>query len=87
MTAPPRNAPAGPIRVMLILAASLGLAIAGWLPFRSYTSDAARECITLYNSAQTSADTIRIDSLIPRGGRAESDPRTCGFLRTSARWQ
>ena len=71
---------------MLILAASLGLAIAAWFLFRSYTSDAARECIALYNTAQSAADTSRIDSLIPQGSRAESDPRTCGFLRQSARW-
>jgi hypothetical protein len=87
MTSPPRNAPAGPIRWIFILAATLGLAFAGWLLFRSYTSDAARECIALYNSAQTLADTSRIDSLIPSGSRDESDPRTCGFLRQSARWQ
>lgn len=87
MTRPPRNAPAGPIRWVLILVAATGVAIAGWLLFRSYTSDAARECIALYNSARTPADTTRIDSLIPRGSRPESDPRTCGFLRQSARWQ
>ena len=87
MTAPPRNAPAGPIRWLLLLAATLGLAIATWLLFRSYTSDAARECIALYNKAETSADTSRIDSLLPSGSRDESDPRTCGFLRRSSRWQ
>jgi hypothetical protein len=87
MTPPPRNAPAGPIRWTLILAASLGLAIAAWFLFRSYTSDAARECIALYNSARTPADTTRIDSLVPSGSRDESDPHTCGFLRQSARWQ
>jgi len=72
---------------MLVLAASLAIAFAGWLVLRSYTSDAARECISLYNSAQTTADTSRIDSLIPKGSHTEADPRTCGFLRRSARWQ
>jgi hypothetical protein len=87
MTAPPRNAPAGPVRWLLILAAASGIAIAGWLLFRSYTSDAARECAGLYDSAQTPADTSRIDSLVPGKGRGESDHRTCGSLRQSARWQ
>ena len=87
MTPPPRNAPAGPIKWILVIAATVGLAFAGWLFFRSFTSDAARECAGLYNSAQTPADTSRIDSLVPGKGRGVSDPRTCGSLRQSARWQ
>jgi hypothetical protein len=81
------NPAAGPRRWALFLAASLLALVGAWLLLRSYTSDAARECLALYRSAANAADTARIDTLVPRGSRSEADPRTCGFIRTSARWQ
>lgn len=57
------------------------------LMLQSYTSAAARECHALYRAARTAADTARVDSTITPGSRSQDEPHSCGFLRTSARWQ
>jgi len=59
----------------------------GWLLLRKYTSTGARECVALYNEAQTGVDSARVDSTIPPAGMRETDPRSCGMMRRSSRWQ
>ena len=76
---------APPTRVLLVAALMLGLA--AWFMLRAYTSAAARECQTLYRSARTAADTARVDTTVTPGSLAQQDPRSCGFIRTSARWR
>ena len=51
---------------------------------QAYTSAAVKECQAGYRAARTAADTTRVDSLVPEGG---ADPHSCGFIRSSARWQ
>ena len=63
------------------------LLVAGWLLSRSFISPAARECTKLYDNARTAADTTRIDTTLVPSARNQSDPHTCGFMRTSARWR
>ena len=71
-------------RIGIVLGALL---VAGWLLFRSFTSPTARECTKLYDNARTATDTARIDTTFAPSARRESEPRTCGFMRTSARWR
>ena len=72
----------------------LGLALttlvvitAGWLLLRRYTSPGARECVELYRDARAAADTARIDTTVVPSSRTETDPRSCGSMRLSSRWQ
>ena len=60
----------------------LGLGI--WIMLQAYTSAAVKECRAGYRAARTAADTARVDSLVPEGG---ADPHSCGFIRSSTRWQ
>jgi len=83
---PDRSAPQAPPGRVLVVAALI-LGFAAWLMLRSYTSAGARECQALYRSARTAADTAWIDTTLTAGSRAEQDPKTCGFRRTSNRWQ
>lgn len=76
---------APPKLVILAVAGILGLG--AWLMLRLYTSPGARECQSLYEAARTAADTARIDTMMTAGSRQEQDPHTCGFRRSSARWQ
>ncbi len=80
---PARQALPRPAVVVLLVI----LFVAGWLFFRRYTSSASRECLALYRAARTAADTARIDTTFTPASRKESDPRSCGFLRHSARWR
>ena len=75
-----------PPRAVLLVAALI-LAAAAWYLLRSFTGDAARECRALYRAARSAADTVRVDSTVTPGSAELSDPRTCGFIRTSARWR
>jgi hypothetical protein len=75
-----------PPRAVLLVAALL-IAAAGWYLLRSYIGDAARECLTLYRAAHSAADTARVDSTVTPGSAGRSDPRTCGSIRSSARWR
>jgi hypothetical protein len=75
-----------PPRIVLLVAALI-VAAATWYLLRSYTGDAARECRALYRAARSATDTVRVDSTVTPGSAARSDPRTCGFIRTSARWR
>lgn len=68
----------------------LGLLVIGfaaWIMMRSYTTRGAAECRSLYRAARTAADTAWVDTTITPGSRAHQEPHTCGFMRTSARWQ
>ena len=71
-----------PLRWMIVAVPALGFAL--WLMLQAYTSPAARACAAGYRAARTATDTARVDSLVPGGG---ADPHSCGFIRTSARWQ
>ncbi|MEP6573424.1 MAG: hypothetical protein ABJD11_12040 [Gemmatimonadota bacterium] len=74
-----------PIRYQL----TLGLGSAGilWLLLNLDTSPATRECISLYRTARTAADSLSVDQTFPRSANQNAQPRTCGFVRTKARWQ
>lgn len=72
--------------------AILGLAllvavISVWWLLRSNTSPAVRECLRLYAEARTAADTLGVDSTVTALAAEESIPRSCGFMRSSSRWQ
>ena len=75
-----------PPRAVLLIAALI-FAAASWYFLRSYTGDAARECRALYRASRSAADTAQVDSTVTPGSAARSDPHTCGFIRTSARWR
>jgi len=61
---------------------------AGWIMLRVYTSPEARECHALYDAARTNADSTRVDSTVPNPSRiADTNARSCGNMRTSARWR
>ncbi|MGE0439035.1 MAG: hypothetical protein AB7L66_16140 [Gemmatimonadales bacterium] len=86
MAAPVAASTSTPPRPVLVVAAILaGVAI--WYFMGAYTSAGARECGTLYRAARTAADSAVVDATYPPAGRRETQPRNCGFLRTSARWQ
>jgi hypothetical protein len=72
---------------LVLLIAVLVLGLAAWFLLRTYTNGATRECEALYRGARTAADTARVDTTVTPGSRRQTDPRSCGFLRTSARWQ
>ena len=75
-----------PPRAVLLIAALI-VAAAAWYLMRSFIGDTARECRALYRAARSAADTVRVDSTVTPGSAGRSDPRTCGFIRTSARWR
>ena len=75
-----------PPRAVLLIAALI-FAAAAWYLLRSYTGNAARECRALYRASRSAADTARVDSTVTAAGAGRSDPHTCGFIRTSARWR
>lgn len=78
----PSRTTAPPWWFFLALVPVLGLG--GWIMLQAYTSAAVKECRAGYRAARTAADTTRVDSLVPEGG---ADPHSCGFIRSSARWQ
>lgn len=81
---PPDGTP--PPRTVLVLAlVAAGLLV--WYLVRAYTSPAVRECESLYAVARTAIDTAMVDSTVASAARTEKDPRTCGFVRSSARWK
>ncbi len=71
----------------ILAAAAIVVALAAWWLLHTYTSAGTHECEALYKSARSAADTARIDTVVTAGSRAQNEPRTCGFLRKSARWQ
>lgn len=85
----PPETPGGKVRfraLQLLLGAVL-LAFAGWLVFGVYTGDEVRECRALYADARTAADTTAVDLTVTPAARKHAEPRSCGFMRMSARWQ
>ena len=70
----------------LVVVVVVGLT-ATWILLRRYTSPGARECVALYYEARTAADTARIDTTVVAASLKETDPRSCGSMRVSSRWQ
>jgi hypothetical protein len=75
-----------PPPLVLVLAVLAAIAATWWL-LRTNTSAAARECLQLYAEASTAADSLVVDTTVTAGVLATSDPRSCGSMRTSSRWQ
>jgi len=71
----------------ILVSAVIIVAIAAWWLLHSYTSGGTQECEKRYHAARSAADTARIDSVVTPGSRAQREPRTCGFMRRTARWQ
>ena len=67
----------------------LGFVCAGlfWLYTHQYVNQASAECISMYGVAKTAADSLVIDHTFPPSASRNAQPRTCGFVRTTARWQ
>ena len=64
------------------------IALALYIMLHMYTSSGADECAARYGAARTAADTLQVDSLVPgKAGTREKALFSCGFTRTSARWQ
>jgi hypothetical protein len=76
-------------RRQMLLAAlgAIAAALALWVVFGAYTGDEARACRALYAEARTAADTMAVDLTVVPAARKRAEPRSCGFMRTSARWQ
>lgn len=82
---PPTSDP--PPKWLMLVAICLILLVAGWMMLHVNTSTASRECGVQYRSARTAADTARVDSLVPGGGReGHPEAHSCGFIRHTARW-
>ena len=52
-----------------------------------YTSFGSDQCADGYAAARTAADTARVDSLVPEDEHGVREKVSCGFRRTSARWE
>ena len=64
------------------------IALALYIMLHMYTSSGSDECAARYGAARTAADTLQVDSLVPdKGGTKGKAQFSCGFTRTSARWQ
>jgi hypothetical protein len=62
--------------------------LALYIMLHMYTSSGSDECADRYGAARTAADTLQVDSLVPgKGGTRGKAKLSCGFTRTSARWQ
>ena len=82
---PHLDPPAPPRRIWI--AALPFLAVAAWLGLRMYTSFGSDQCADGYAAARTAADTARVDSLVPEDEHGVKEKVSCGFRRTSARWE
>ena len=80
-------APVPPPRRVIIVVLAIGAAIGAWFMLHTNTSAAARECRSLYHAARTAEDTARVDRTVTAGARRQQDPPSCGFIRSTARWQ
>jgi len=81
----PLPAHAPPARVLVVI--TFLAAVAVWFVLHAYTSTGTTECRELYRAARTAADTAAIDTLVTAGSQAQNEPRTCGFMRRTARWR
>ena len=70
-----------------LVLAGLVILIGGWVLLRRYSTAAARECVALYREALSASDTARIDTTVVSASLRESDPRSCGSMRSSSRWR
>ncbi len=68
---------------------AFGIAGAGlfWMYAHLYVNPASTECLSLYRAAKSAADSLVIDHTFPPSASRNAQPRTCGFVRTTARWQ
>lgn len=81
-----RNRHAPPTWVWLATLPAIALAL--YIMLHMYTSSGSDECAARYGAARTAADTLQVDSLVPdKGGTNGKAKFSCGFMRTSARWQ
>lgn len=73
----------------LTVAAGLLLVLAtSWMVMQVYTPPASRECGRLYRAARTATDSAQVDQTTPAVTIAGShEPRSCGSIRSSARWR
>lgn len=74
-------------QMMLTALGAVAALIALWVVFGAYTGEEARECRALYTEARTAADTTTIDLTVVPAARKHAEPRSCGSIRMSARWQ
>ena len=76
-------------RRQMILSAlgTVAALIALWVVFGAYTGNEARECRALYAEARSAADTTAVDLTVTPAARKHAEPRSCGSIRMSARWQ
>lgn len=75
-------------RGLLVAGAFLLVLATSWIVMQVYTPPASRECGRLYRAARTAADSAQVDQTTPAVTIAGShEPRSCGSIRSSARWQ
>lgn len=86
MTTPSSDRPQRPPAFVLFAVLLLVAASAWWL-LRTNTSPAVRECLQLYAEALTATDSVAVDSTVTVSAQRESEPRSCGSMRTASRWQ
>ncbi|HEX9164456.1 MAG TPA: hypothetical protein VF862_00995 [Gemmatimonadales bacterium] len=84
MSVPHIDQPAPPRRVWLLSIPVLVLGL--WVLLRMYSSFGSDQCADGYAAAKTAADSSRVDSLVPDDGHGGKEKFSCGFRRTSARW-
>ena len=73
------------VRLAIILVIALA---GGWMILNLYTSDTARGCRRLYHAAHNALDSARVDATVPAARSGTGiQTRSCGYLRTNARWQ
>jgi len=72
---------------LAVLVGALLVTVVGWVAFGSYTGSEVRECTALYAAAHTADDTTRVDLTVTPAAQKHAEPRSCGSLRRSARWQ
>jgi hypothetical protein len=81
-----RNHPAPPTWVWLATLPAIALAL--YIMLHMYTNSGSDVCAARYGAARTAADTLQVDSLVPgKAGTKGKAQFSCGFTRTSARWQ
>lgn len=71
----------------LLAVGAVAVVLLVWLFLQMYTGPAVAECIVRYRQAGTAADSALVDSLVPGSRGASVRGATCGFMKSSARWQ
>lgn len=79
--------PSAPPQKIAVVIGLLLLAGATWFVLGNRTAPEVRECTALYGLAHTAEDTARVDLTVPDAASRRAEPRSCGSLRMSGRWQ